>query len=143
MDSALPCRTLQQLSSAFHRLILHLICAYAPKKRRIFVAPDVVDMILGRDGPAHETFVIFEEFEKKLFGETELSKDRFISIDIGPIVGHLVTKSIAANISRGNRESEGVLGSDFGTVGSVQGAEVPRTQLRDIHGHFFLIPCNI
>lgn len=35
-------------------------------------------------------FVIFEEFEKKPFEETGLSKDHFISIDIGPIVGHLI-----------------------------------------------------
>jgi hypothetical protein len=32
-----------------------------------FVALDVVDMILDREGTAHETFVIFEEFEKELF----------------------------------------------------------------------------
>jgi hypothetical protein len=94
MDSAFPCRKLQQL------LILHLIGAYAPKKQRIFVAPDVVDTILGREGPTHESFVIFEEFEKKLFGENwTLSKDRFISIDIGPIVGLLVTRSRLPQIS--------------------------------------------
>jgi hypothetical protein len=52
------------------------------------VAPDVVDTILGMEGTAHERFVIFEEFEKKLVEETGLSRDRFISIDIGPIMGH-------------------------------------------------------
>jgi hypothetical protein len=34
--------------------------------------------------------VIFEEFEKKPFEETGLSRDYYISIDIGPIVGHFI-----------------------------------------------------
>jgi hypothetical protein len=51
--------------------------------------------------------------------ETGLSKDRFISIDIGPIVGHIIIlksnmKSLPPT-SRGNRGSEGILVSDFGT----------------------------
>ena len=40
------------------------------------------------EGTAYERFVIFEEFEKKLIEETGLSGYRFISIDIGPIMGH-------------------------------------------------------
>jgi len=51
-----------------------------------------------------------ENSRRKLHEKTGHSKDRFISIDIGPIVGHPI---ILKCISRSNRESEGVLGSDF------------------------------
>jgi hypothetical protein len=78
----------------------------------------VVDTILGREGTAHETSVIFEEFEKKPFEETGLSKDRFVSIDIGPIVGHLIVLKnnmrLLPQTSRGNREVKEYLVATLG-----------------------------
>jgi hypothetical protein len=78
----LPRYKLLQLSCPPHLPTSEVVFGY-------FVAPDVVDTILGMEGTAHERLVvIFEEFEKKLIEETGLSGDRFISIDIGPIMGH-------------------------------------------------------
>ena len=52
-------------------------------------AADVVDANLGRE-LLMKPILILENSRRKLHEKNGHSKDRFISIDIGPIAGHLI-----------------------------------------------------